>query len=179
MPRARTEPGAPSRRTSKPHTAKNAAVSNPTPTPAIPHATRVRRNPPATTTDASNNAPPNGTHAYRTPAGPERTASPLPGFNTTLYVRPFATATESSITTRSRACDPADTGEYGPLHVPPPHRVTSTVPCSRPLVSNTCCAVPHDAHTPAIRINAATVPIDATRPNRNRTADAEDAEEEA
>ncbi|MBH5135389.1 hypothetical protein I3J14_35690, partial [Streptomyces sp. HB-N217] len=142
---------------------------------AIPQATRVRRSPPATTTDASSNAPPKGTHAYRIPAGPDRTASPLPGFRTTLYVRPFATATESSITTRSRACDPADTGEYGPLHTPPPHRVTRTVPCSRPLVSSTCCAVPHDAHTPAIRISAVTVPIAATRPKVNRAEDADDA----
>ncbi|MBJ6619964.1 hypothetical protein H4N49_14590 [Streptomyces sp. DHE17-7] len=90
-------------------------------------------------------------------------------------MRPSDTATESSIRTLSRARDPADTGAYGPAHTPPPHRVTSTVPRSRPLVSITCCAVPHDAHTPAIRISAVTVPIAATLPKVNRAEDADEA----
>ena len=87
-----------------------AAVSNTTPDPAMTHPARVRPSPPATTTEASSNAPPNGTHAYRTPAGPDRTTSSLPGFTTTAYVCPLRTATVFSMTTRSRPEDPCDIG---------------------------------------------------------------------
>ncbi len=152
--------------------AKNTAVHNVTPHPANTHPNRARPNPPATTTDASNNAPPNGTHAYNTPAGPDRTTSSPPGFTTTVYVRPFRTATDLSITTRDRAVDPADNGVYGPQHVCSPHRDTSIVPRSRPFVSITCCAVPHEPHTPANRISTATTPIAPSRPKRRAAAEA-------
>lgn len=61
-----------------------AAVSSAIPDPASTHANRVLRRPPATTTDASSSAPPIGTQEYSTPAGPDRTTSPLPGFTTTV-----------------------------------------------------------------------------------------------
>lgn len=44
-------------------TATNAVVSSSAPAPAMTHATRVRRSPPATTTEASSSAPPSGTQA--------------------------------------------------------------------------------------------------------------------
>ncbi|MCQ9186882.1 hypothetical protein KMT30_49160, partial [Streptomyces sp. IBSBF 2953] len=84
--------------------------------------------------------------------------------STTAYLPPTRTATESSITTRARAVDPADTGAYRPAHHPPTHRATTTVPCSRPFVSITCCATPQEPHTPASRISTATPPITANRP---------------
>ncbi|EGX58097.1 hypothetical protein SZN_19545 [Streptomyces zinciresistens K42] len=62
----------------------------------------------------------------------------MSGFTTTVYVRPSRTAALFSTTTDPRGRDPADSGVYGPLHVSAPHRLTSIVPLSRPLVSITC-----------------------------------------
>ncbi|GGY72126.1 hypothetical protein GCM10010300_14280 [Streptomyces olivaceoviridis] len=106
------------------------------------------------------------------PAGPDRTASPVPGFSTTAYVDPVRTATDFSISTRARGRAPADVGANGPVQVSPAHRVTFTVPDSRPFASITCWAVPQDPRTPANRISAASAPIAATRPNRNADTDA-------
>ncbi|ELP62626.1 transglycosylase-like domain protein [Streptomyces turgidiscabies Car8] len=120
------------------YNATQAAVTRANPLAASVHPVRVSPSPPATTTDASSSAPPNGTHAYRTPAGPDRTTSRLPGFTTTVYVLPALTPTDWSSTTRLRAVDPTDTGRYDPVQTPSSHFATVIVPCSRPLLSITC-----------------------------------------
>ncbi len=109
---------------------------------------RDHRSPPPTTNDASTSAPASGSHAYSPPAHPVRTTSVVSGFTTTAYASPFATATDRSIVMSVRTGATPSSGTNRPVHTSAPHPVTVITPCTRPLDSSTCCAVPHDAHTP-------------------------------
>lgn len=71
------------------------------------------------------------------------------------------------MTTWDRAREPGDTGVYDPVQTSPEHDRTAIVPCSRPLLSITCCAVLQEAQTPAIRMSPVTTPIAVSCPRRS------------
>ncbi|GAA3231293.1 hypothetical protein GCM10020256_45700 [Streptomyces thermocoprophilus] len=145
------------------HTSTNAAVSSttpPTPPAPTPPASAAARPPPPPTPAAA--------HPQRNPREQHtRRTRPHRHIRTRLHhhrIQPTRPHRHRPLQhhRRPRPPPPGDDDANDPEHLLSPHRVTRTVPCSRPFGNITCCASPHDAHTPATRISTATTDIEAS-----------------